>query len=400
MLGLDEQQLELDEVAELAHRHLGCDLAFIAEVTPHGLVLRALAGDASSFNAVLNQPLKMTTYSDRLLAGEISGVIQSARDDPRVADLPVTAAAEVGSYLGVPLRLSDGTVYGTFCCMSHEPDPELGERDLRFMALLAEQIVHKLDELRSRQALRKGILDLIETEDVTVAYQPIIDLRTDAVAGVEALARFPAPYARPDETFAAAEQFGLGLALERLVIRRALPVLEQLSPGQFLALNLTPGSLLSLARRAHARPEMSLSSLVVEITEHAAINHYTALRRELRGLRKRGLRIAVDDAGAGYASLRHVLELRPDIIKLDRSLIHGLARNRARALIVSAFVSLASDLNATLVAEGVELTPDLNAARKLGVHAAQGYLLDRPSTDPAALSDWLKRGPTQERTAP
>ena len=119
-----------------------------------------------------------------------------------------------------------------------------------------------------------------------------------------------------------------------------------------------------------------------------AIMAYADLRDELEQLRDCGLRLAVDDAGAGYASLRHVIELRPDIVKIDRSLIHGVADDFARQVAVSAFVSVARDLEATVVAEGVELGADRDALRELGVQAAQGFLLGRPSTDPGAVSGW------------
>lgn len=390
---LERQRTELNGVVGLTHRHLGPDVVFIAELTGGGLVYRAAAGEAAAFNIVLNDaPLAGTAYCQKLACGEIPSYVCDTSTDRPQPELPVSSATHVGSYIGVPLWLSDGTLYGAFCCLSRQPDHELGARDARFMAMLAEMIVNSLDELRSGQQLRAGVEALIKSESVRVAYQPIIDLRTDACVGVEALARFPAPYLSPDETFAAAEGFGLGLALEELVVRRAWPILEQLGSDQFMALNLTPGSLLALARRANDRPETPLSSLVVEVTEHTAIERYADLRHELVHLRERGLRIAVDDAGAGYASLRHVLELRPDIIKLDRSLIHGLAEDRARSLVASAFVSLAGDLGATVVAEGVERRADLQAVRDLGLHAAQGYLLGRPSTDPKALSGWIGNG--------
>jgi EAL domain-containing protein (putative c-di-GMP-specific phosphodiesterase class I) len=386
---LERQRTELNGLVALTHRHLGPDVVFIAELVGGGLVYRAAAGDVASFNIVKNAAPVAEPYCQRLASGDVpSFVCDTSTDRPR-PELPVSGDPRVGSYIGVPLWLSDGTLYGAFCGLSGEPDHELGPRDARFMAMLGEMIVHNLDELRSGQQLQAGVEALIESESVRVAYQPIIDLRTNACVGVEALARFPAPYLSPDETFAAAEGFGLGLALEELVVRRAWPVLEQLRSDQFLALNLTPGSLLALARRANARTDTPLSSLVVEVTEHTAIERYADLRRELVQLRERGLRIAVDDAGAGYASLRHVLELRPDIIKLDRSLIHGLAEDRARSLVASAFVSLAGDLGASVIAEGVERRADLQAVRELGLHAAQGYLLGRPSTDPKALSGWI-----------
>jgi EAL domain-containing protein (putative c-di-GMP-specific phosphodiesterase class I) len=214
---------------------------------------------------------------------------------------------------------------------------------------------------------------------------------------VEALARFPDPFTRPDRTLAAAQTFGLGLELERLVVSQAWKILPLLGPRQCLALNLAPDALLELARRANLRDDVPLSQIVVEVTEHAAVKSYGALHRELAPLRDRGLRIAVDDAGAGYASLRHVLELRPDFIKVDRSLIHGIARDHARRVAVSAFLSLALDLGSIVVGEGVERAADLSAVRELGLHAVQGYLLGRPTTDPHGLARWIGPQPRGHR---
>ena len=128
--------------------------------------------------------------------------------------------------------------------------------------------------------------------------------------------------------------------------------------------------------------------LVLEITEHAVVDRYGELRERLAPLRERGLRVAIDDAGAGYASLHHIVELAPDLIKVDASLVHGVADDRARRVAVSAFVLLALDLGATVVAEGVERPTDLATLVELGVDAVQGYLLARPTTDPQQLSTW------------
>ena len=262
--------------------------------------------------------------------------------------------------------------------------------------MLAELVRPELDQLRARAELRDSIQALTATEGVALAFQPIFDLRTTGCLGVEVLARFPAPFPTPDRMFLRAEHVGLGLELEELVVVQAWPVLEQLPPGRFLALNLTPPAVLALARRAQRRPEVDLSRLVVEVTEHRAIETYGELRQELEQLRRRGLRLAVDDAGAGYASLRHVLELRPDLLKVDRSLIDGLADDPARQAAVSSFVTLARDLDGLVVAEGVETTEDLDAARALGIDAAQGYLLGRPSIDRNLLSAWLNEDLTPQ----
>jgi EAL domain-containing protein (putative c-di-GMP-specific phosphodiesterase class I) len=394
LLNLKSRPVKLADVVALIQRHMEVDVAVVAMLTGDGQTYRAIAGDAASFNIAPNaRDTGPGSYSERLVADQIPNVICDATTDARVADLPVIPGARVGSFVGVPLRLSDGTLYGTLCCLSHEPNPQLGERDVRFLSMIGELIVADLDAEHAEQRLSADLLELIDGENVHVAYQPIFDVRSNVCLGVEALARFPEPFTAPDRTFAAAEHIGLGLALEELVVRQTWPVLDQLGQGQFLALNLTPASLLQLARRANRREDVPLSGLVVEITEHTAINAYADLRAELERLRERGLRLAVDDAGAGYASLRHVLELRPDIVKIDRSLIHGLAEDPARRIAVTAFVSLAKDLGTTIVAEGVEHSADYDAVRELGVHAAQGYLLGRPSTHPHDLAGWIHTEP-------
>jgi EAL domain-containing protein (putative c-di-GMP-specific phosphodiesterase class I) len=384
-----ERDAGLIRLVELAHSHLPLDLVYVAELTGGRLMYREVAGDAASFNILVGEgPPAQDTYCQRMVAGELPSIVCDAAADSRVADLELTADAGIGCYIGVPLRLSDGSLYGTFCAIGHAPNRALDGRDSSFMATLAALISDQLDSELSQRHVRAGIQGLIDTDSVRVAYQPIVDLGSNRCAGLEALARFPDPFVRPDETIAAAHELGLGLELERLAISEAWSILPLLQADQFLAVNVTPDALGELAHRANSRPELPLNQLVVEVTEQAIVDNYDALHGELAPLRRRGLRIAVDDAGAGYASLRHVLELRPDIIKIDRSLIDGIAVDHARRAAVSAFVSIARDLGASVIAEGIERTADLSAVRDLRIDAAQGYLLAKPTTDQRALSEW------------
>ncbi len=404
LFGGEVGRIGLERVVELAHRHLGLDVTYVVELTDAGEVYRAAAGHAASFNIVLQgDPVETTTYCRRLVDGEIPNVIADAAADERLDDLAKKHGAQIGAVIGVPLRLSDGRLFGALCGLSRTPRPQLDQRDVQFMSMLSESSSNDLDELHSQDMLRSDILRLVETEDLKVAYQPIVALHNDECLGIEALARFPEPFTRPDSTLADAERFGLGLELERMVIRQAWKILPVLGPGQFLALNVSPDALVELARRANLRSDLPLSQLVVEVTEHSVVDSYEALHHELAPLREQGLRIAVDDAGAGYASLRHVLELRPDFIKVDRWLIHGIARDHARRVAVGAFLSLALDLGADVVAEGVERPEDLRVAHELGLHAAQGYLLGRPTTDLEVVPRWLSsasRAKTPKRRPP
>jgi EAL domain-containing protein (putative c-di-GMP-specific phosphodiesterase class I) len=383
-------RLGLDRVLALAHCHLRLDAVFLAELTGTGQVFRAVAGDVTAFEAILADGGRGDrSYCGQLVAGAIPSLIPDTAADAGVSDLAVTHRAPIGSFIGVPVRLSDGTSYGALCGLGHAADYTLDERDVRFMSMLGELIVPELDEQRAQERLRADIMRLVDTDRVDIAYQPIIDLREERCIGIEALARFPDPFGPPDETLIAAKTVGLSLELERLAIRNAWQIIPYLGPRQFLALNVSPEALVELARRANLRTDLPLDQLVVEITEHAAVESYAALHRELTPLRRRGLRIAVDDAGAGFASLRHVLELQPDFIKVDRSLIHGIADDHARRVATGAFLSLAVDLGATVVAEGIERPADLRAVRDLGLHTAQGYLLGEPTMNPEVLARWI-----------
>lgn len=388
----DDYASVLQRVVTAAHHHLRLDAVYISELTPGIETYRAVAGDAAAFGVrVGDTATRETALCELVVTGQLPALVRDTRADGGIAGLPATTVAGVRAYIGVPLVYSDGTVHGMICGLGRSPDASLDDRDVRFMAMLAELLVDRLDERRELDRLRSSINELIADSQLDIAAQPIVDLRDGHCLGVEALSRFRPPFGAPDATFAAATTVGLGLDLERLAVQRAWDLLPYLRADQFVTVNLSPTSALTLARRAQTRSDLPLSQLVVEITEHSAIESYTDLRNELKPLRQAGLRVAVDDAGAGYASLRHVVELSPDFIKIDRDLIHGVADDHARRVAVSAFVLLALDLNVTVVAEGLERHHDLETLRDLGVDAAQGHLFGKPSTNRRHLSTWLRR---------
>jgi EAL domain-containing protein (putative c-di-GMP-specific phosphodiesterase class I) len=223
---------------------------------------------------------------------------------------------------------------------------------------------------------------MAEPGALMIHLQPICSLRTGAVAGVEALSRFVlAPDMPPDRWFAAAEEAGCGVQLELLAIARALAVLATLPTGLYLAVNASPATLASdglnqLLRRADA------DRVVVELTENASIQDYTTFAASLDRVRAHGIRIAIDDAGAGFASLRHILKLAPDLIKLDRTLIAGIETDRPTQALAAGLISFANQCGANLIAEGIETHAQFTALAALGVSHGQGYYLARPQ--PAA----------------
>ncbi|HVF19980.1 MAG TPA: EAL domain-containing protein, partial [Mycobacteriales bacterium] len=305
-----------------------------------------------------------------------------------VRDLVKTASFGVGSFIGVPLTMAGGEVYGSFCCISRAAKPDLVQRDVRLMNMLAELLIEEIDAQHDRDRQRAQLEQLIAVGRITIALQPIVDLGSRRCVGMEALSRFPAGFGTPDVVFAAAHTVGVGLELERLAVRSAFELLPTLRDPIYIGLNLGPAVALQLMDTLPGGMDIPWDRIVLEITEHAAVEDYAELRKALRPMREKGLRVAVDDAGAGYASMQHVVEMRPDIIKVDRTLIDGLARDPARRSVVSAFVLLAYELEATVLAEGVETADDLNAARRLGATSAQGYVIARPSIDPDDHHRW------------
>lgn len=233
---------------------------------------------------------------------------------------------------------------------------------------------------------RTRIESALAGSGLSMAFQPIFEARGHALAGVEALARF-ADGRPPPIWFDEAAEVGLRVELELLAVRRGLAVLADLPPGVAVSVNASPEVVLApefaQTLTASGAP---LSGVVLEVTEHVRILQYDAVQAALDPLRQRGLRLAVDDAGAGYASLAHVLRLRPDIIKLDRSLVAGVAADRARRTLIVAFTLLGNDIGATITAEGVETAEELEALTDLGVDHVQGYLLGSPAPMSAA---WL-----------
>ncbi len=217
---------------------------------------------------------------------------------------------------------------------------------------------------------------LIDAQAVAIVYQPIRALATGRVVGYEALSRFGgADHGTVEEIFASARSLGLGLELELAAAAEALSDLPDI-PG-YLAVNLSPATLLddnALSLLERAPPER----LVIELTEHDPVADYARLRERLRILRSRGVRVAADDIGAGFAGLHHIAELKPDILKLDRSMVGGIVYGDTHRHLVSAMVAFAGDEGSQLVAEGIETREELAILAELGVELGQGYLLGRP----------------------
>jgi EAL domain-containing protein (putative c-di-GMP-specific phosphodiesterase class I) len=235
------------------------------------------------------------------------------------------------------------------------------------------------EEQRERLARVRSVLD---KESMNMVFQPIVDLASGRTVGFEALARFRDDPSRcPADWFEDAELVGLTVDLELTAIRLALHAFDALPPDTFLSVNVSPTAALS-DRLVPALLGVAPERIFLEITEHAPIEDYAELVTALAPLRERGVRLAIDDAGSGFASLRHILSLSPDVIKLDISLTQGIDTDRSRRALATGLISFGAETGTALLGEGVETASELAALRELGVHFAQGYYLGRPGPLP------------------
>ncbi len=390
----DEDGLTTDghirRMLQIVRSHLDMDVGFVSEFVDGRRVFRQVDQRvASPVKEGGSDPLE-DSFCQRVADGRMPQLMCDAALDPVAAAMPVTRELPVGAHMSVPLRMRDGQVFGTFCCFSFKPNISLNERDLRIMrafaAIVADFIHEELEVARDLELKRERIEWTIAQASFHVRYQPIYRLNDETVAGFECLARFEGePYRTPDQWFAEADEVGLGPQLEVALARKALEALNTLPKDVMLAVNFSPTAIMSPDFEALFNT-LPLERVVLEVTEHAAVTSYTELAARLHPLRNRGLRLAVDDAGAGHSSFRHVLDLRPDTIKLDMSLTRNIDRDRGRQALAGALAMFGRAMGSQIVAEGVETEQELDALRRVGVTKVQGYLTGRPMP----LADALK----------
>jgi EAL domain-containing protein (putative c-di-GMP-specific phosphodiesterase class I) len=210
---------------------------------------------------------------------------------------------------------------------------------------------------------------------LTPVFQPIVDLESGEHVGYEALTRFESGQ-RPDLCFADAWSVGLGADLEIATLEMAVAAARDLPAGRWLDLNVSP-RLLADPERLRDALLTAQRPLVLEITEHDAIDNYGPVREAVRGL-GHDARLAVDDAGAGVANFGHIIELRPDFVKLDISLVRGVNANLGRQAMVVGMRHFSRTAGCRLIAEGVETEEEARTLTGLGVEFGQGYLFGRP----------------------
>jgi EAL domain-containing protein (putative c-di-GMP-specific phosphodiesterase class I)/GGDEF domain-containing protein len=264
--------------------------------------------------------------------------------------------------------------------------------------LRTERIVHRaLDEAmlmsfeqRSRDDDRRaqGLDAIIQGRSVVTLYQPILDLRDLSVLGHEVFTRGApgSPLEDPEQLFAIAERAGRLVDFERVCRSRALEsVRRHLKQGAKLFLNTSAHTLRDpeVAGAGFVR-QVDVQSLdhgdvVLEISERVTLEDRQAVREVLASLKREGFRVAIDDMGAGYASLQALVEMEPDYLKFDISLVHHIDRNLIKRSLLETLVDLSVKIGAQVIAEGIELESELRTLREMGVGLGQGHYLAPPS---------------------
>jgi EAL domain-containing protein (putative c-di-GMP-specific phosphodiesterase class I)/FixJ family two-component response regulator len=229
------------------------------------------------------------------------------------------------------------------------------------------------------------LLRLLEPGGSATAYQPVVCLRTGEVAGYEALADFSSQRdSNTEDVFREAHQVGLGVELELHTARLAVSGFrEELgrSAATYLAVNASPG-LLYRPALLEVLAELPPNRVVVEITEQRQFESYDQLRETVCLVHERGMRVAVDDMGSGFAGLQRLVDVRPEVVKLDRGLTSEIDTDPSRRALVMAMRQFADDMAITVIAEGIEREEQLLVLRDLGIDCGQGYLLGRPAALP------------------
>lgn len=361
---------------------LGLDTAWLSCFRDGMQVFEVLDGDAEALGLSSGERSSLSgSYCVRVIDGRLPAVIPDTIANQTTAALPITRELGLGAYVGVPVLDADGATLGTVCAVSQHAKPDLADVDVRIVRHVAE-LIGALMESPARGAdstaeQSRAIRRVVSDRLFEVVFQAIHDVSTGQVVGVEALARFPCEPFQPASFFTRAAALGLNIELETAIVMRVVAMMPQLPADVFVAINISPAAVLQVPW-AELLADADASRIVLEITEHDAVHNYGALDDVLEACRTRGMRVAVDDVGAGFSSFSHVLELEPEFVKIDLSITRNIDGDDARRRLAQAIAEFTGQIGATVIAEGVETQGELDAVSAAGITWAQGYHLSRP----------------------
>ena len=256
-------------------------------------------------------------------------------------------------------------------------EAEAGAEILQDMAREFDRSLRDREELEHIAAEVQAVIE--RGEGLAIVFQPIVRLEDRVTVGLEALSRFDSqPPRGPDEWFERAGLIGRRVELELTALRKALGNLGRIPAPLFLAVNVSPETALSDPFRELVS-RIAGPRVVLELTEDQLIKDYVSLMSGLELVRGNGCRLAMDDTGAGYTSLRHIVRLAPEIVKCDRELVEQISTDKALRAVVRGVIALAEEIEALVIAEGIETEEQLATLRSLGILYGQGFFLGRPA---------------------
>lgn len=376
-----DTDLKVAELLRTAKKSLGLSLTFLSRLDGQTQYLEVVESSIPLFRDGQSQP-QATSFCQAILDGKLPHVIANVAKLPEAMKLPSARFPRIRSFVSVPVSLSDGTLYGTFCAAGFTADKELSKRDQALMEVLASAVATVIEpgvqERRREATIRERIQPVINSGGPSVVLQPIVALHDGDRVGAEALSRFPLEWGMPpNEVFAEAESIDLGIELELLAARRAVEYLSNISG--YLSVNFSPETLLD-ERCRELLNELPARRIVIELSEHDPVEDYVVLAAALSPLRAKGMRLAIDDVGVGFSSLRHIVVSTPDLIKLDLSIVAGIANDQVLRTLARSLADFGHEVGAAVIAEGVETKDDAVALREAGVDYGQGWFFGRPGT--------------------
>jgi EAL domain-containing protein (putative c-di-GMP-specific phosphodiesterase class I) len=342
-----EQQIA--DLLRTARRSLKMSVAFLSRLDGTTQHLELMESSLPLiFRDGLTQPQE-TTFCQAILDGRLPPVIPDVRD-------------------------------GTFCAFGFTSDPELTTRDQALIEVLASAasviLEPEVHEQHRRAEITERLVPVVDAGGPLVVLQPVVELATGERVGAEALSRFPAEWGKPpDVCFAEAHSIGAGHRLELLALEGAAEHLDRVSG--YVAMNVSP-STLQVPACAELLARLPLHRVLLELSEHDPVEDYRALADVLAPFRAAGLRLAIDDVGAGFSSLRHIVVTAPDVMKLDRSIVSGVDTDPVLSTLVHSLVDFGHGCDVQVVAEGVETAAEAATLLALGVDHGQGWHFGRP----------------------
>lgn len=385
------RSLTIRRVLDLARDRIGMDVGYFGTFddghesyvvvtgrSPDGRQLGPREG-----GALVNEQ----TLCWQVVTGRLGNAVPDTTQERVTRDLRPVTEENVRSYLGVPVHV-DGEMLGMLCLIAADVRPELSAQDVALMKVFADVVALELSADGDAEAdaddlaTLHGCLDPTSS-DLVVVFQPVAQIaarlqeRTLQVRSVEALSRFPAGRDVPVEHwFAVAWRHGLGVDLELAAIQRAFDALPLLPEPIRLAVNASPETVAS-SRLRDAIPLGEAHRITVELTEHVLVDDFESMRPGLERVRATGVSLAIDDLGTGSSNLQHLVELAPDVVKVDLSITEGVETDPRRRALVAALVTFTRETGMRLVTEGVARVETARELDRLGVEYGQGWWLSR-----------------------